>query len=76
MLLQTVLVKNKNISLKLVRFSFLWPGLQAFHQNYYYCGWLWNLHSMKLIFMVVFISTKAFKVYSDNNLYSFLYLSY
>ena len=26
MLLQTVLVKNKNISLKLVRFSFLWPG--------------------------------------------------
>ena len=26
MLLQAVLVKNKNISLKLVRFSFLWPG--------------------------------------------------
>ena len=23
---ETVLVKNKNISLKLVRFSFLWPG--------------------------------------------------
>ena len=50
MLLQTELVKNKNISLKLVRF--------IFSSNY--CGWQWNLLSMKLIFMVVFISTKAF----------------
>ena len=32
MLLQTVLVKNKNIGLKLARFSFF-VAKQAFHQN-------------------------------------------
>ena len=59
MLLQTVLVKNKNISLKLVRFSFLWQG-KRFIKITTICHWLWNIHCMKLIFMVVFISTTAF----------------
>ena len=48
MLLQTVFVKNKNIGLKLARFSFF-VAEQAFHQNDLYCCWKWNLFSMKLI---------------------------
>ena len=59
---KTVLVKNKNIlyseiikpEISQILFS---VARQAFHQNYYYCCWSWNLHSMILIFMVVFIST-------------------
>ena len=57
MLLQTVLVKNKNISRKLVRSFFLWPGKRFIKVTNIVAG---SGTYMKLIFMVAFISTKAF----------------
>ena len=47
MLLQTVLGKNKNIGLKLARFSFLWPNKHFIKMTNIVAKW--NLFSMKLI---------------------------
>ena len=57
MLLQTVLVKNKNIGLKLARFSFLWHSKHFIKMTNIVAGSCWK-HEINS--MVVFISTKAF----------------
>ena len=56
MLLQTVLVKNKNIGLKLARFSFLWQSKHFIKMTNIVAG----SGTYEINFMVVFISTKAF----------------
>ena len=53
MLLQTVLGKNKNIGLKLARFSFLWQSKHFIKMTNIVAKW--NLFSI-----FYFISTKAF----------------
>ena len=56
MLLQTVLVKNKNIGLKLARFSFLWQSKHFIKMT----NIVAESGTYEINFMVVFISTKAF----------------
>ena len=54
MLSQTVLVKNKNIGLKLARFSFLWQSKRFIKMTNIVAGSGTYL-ALKLIFMVVFL---------------------